>query len=304
MSQPPNKKVPESAAQTRSVDHPVYLHMITDVLGRVLTTHANPNKPKEAFQSTVNHDGTFSTKEVSDKFKGMNTSHKHHERSNAGSSSKNNDGPVDSSAQGTKNSNVMGDSGGGVKGTEYKGSTKQIGGSAEGAYITTPGGKSYLDAGGDLIFNIKGRYDINVKDDSVSTTYGNQQLNVLGNFGLHVQKSKGIGIVSDNGKITVKTADVIEIEAGKRITLSVGNTYITMIPGGIEIGTDGFINVFVNKGSDNLSIINYGSGRAQMGTNGGEATIAGNSIVLKSKTGTTIEKTPTLPPLPWPGVTK
>lgn len=295
MSQPPNKKVPESAAQTRSVDHPVYLHMITDVLGRVLTTHANPNKPKEAFQSTVNHDGTFSTKEVSDKFKGMNTSHTHHERSNAGSSSKNNDGPVDSSAQGTKNSNVKGDSGGAVGGTSYKGAKKEIGGAQEGTMSTVPGAKTYVHSGGDRAYKLDKNRDTHIDGDDTSTVMGSKIEAVY----------KDIGLVSVTENISVKAQKgIIKLEAAKRIEFVVGNSYITIVPGGIEIGTDGFINVFVNKGSQNLSIINYGSGRAQMGTNGGEATIAGNSIVLKSKTGTKIEASATIPPLPWPGVTK
>jgi len=233
---PPNKKVPESAAQTKSVDHPVYLHMITDVLGRMITTHANPNKPKDAFESTVNHDGTFHTKEVSDSHKGLNTSHTHHERSNAGSSSKNNDGPVDGSAQGTKNSNVKGDSGGATGGTSYKGATKEVGGTAEGSFTTTSGGKTWENKESDWTYRVNGKYHIDVKDDYIAYTYGNRnEIVVGGEYGVHTQGAKSIGLVSQGKDITLNAGKEITLEAGVKITLKVGSSTIVITPSDITI---------------------------------------------------------------------
>jgi hypothetical protein len=226
MGQPPNKKVPESAAQTKSVVHPVYLHMITDVLGRMITTHANPNKPKDAFHSSVNHDGSFNTEEISDSFKGMKTSHTHHERSNAGSSSKNNDGPVDSSAQGTKNSNVKGDSGGATGGTSYKGAKKEIGGTSEGTMSTVPGAKTYVHSGGDRIYKLDKNCDAHIDGDDTSTVMGSKIDAVY----------KEIGLVSVTGNISVKSqSGEIKMEAAKKITFKVGTSTIVMEPTQITV---------------------------------------------------------------------
>ena len=236
MAEPPNKKIPESAAQEKSVEHPVFLFMEVDALGRATTKHANPSKPNDSFTSKVNHDGSFETEEISDSFGGMVTSHKHHERHNAGSSSKNNDGPVDESAQGTKNSNVMGDSGSAAGGTSYVGSTKEIGGSEEGTFKTVPGGKSYTTTTGDIVEKFVGSHHTNIEGDVVRSITGQNFEMVKGDFGLFAQDGGGIDMQSDSGRIRMSAeAQDILIEAKTKITLKVGGSTIVIEPSVITI---------------------------------------------------------------------
>ena len=93
----------------------------------------------------------------------------------------------------------------------------------------------------------------------------------------------------DKGKYRVWASDKIIIESKTMIYLQVGNSYISIQPDGIEISTNGFMNVITRAGSQNFTLGHYGGGRLQAGTDG-SLVLAGGDITIKSTTGTKVEK--------------
>jgi hypothetical protein len=222
---------------------------------------------------------------------------------NADGTSQTTDGHADEKVGGTKRETTDGGTHEETGGNKYEGGGGvKLSGSHD-SEINHSNGDGWNNTEGNIVKNHDGDTHHSIVGNNIEQTTGHRVTIVNG--------EKGISVVGGNmdtkvagGKYQVKAAKAITIDSDTSITLQVGQSYIQIFPNGIEIGTDGFINVFVNKGNQNLSIINYGTGRSQMGTDGGEVTLAGNSIVLKSKTGTTIEKGPAIPPLPWGGVKK
>jgi hypothetical protein len=194
----------------------------------------DPNKPNESYRSEINHDGSFETREISDEFDGMVTSHQHHERANAGSSSKNNDGNVDTSGQATMNTNVKGDTGSASGGTEYKGNQKSIGGSSESAASFTPGGKLYTLSEDDIIENTKKDKLTDVGGNDIKSVGGLSYIMTGGDYGVHAQGGKGVDIQSES-KAQIHAVSDILIESDSKITLKVGASTIVITSGNITI---------------------------------------------------------------------
>jgi hypothetical protein len=233
-SEPPNKKIPESAAQTKEPDHPVYLFMETDTNGRMKGIHRNPNKPNDSYEVDINHDGSYKTKEISDGYNGIETSHTHHERKNAGSSSNNTDGNVDVSNQSTENRNTKGDSGGATGGIQYEGSTKKVGGSQEGNFDVVPGGKSFISKDGDSVVKLTGDQHTSITGDKVDVIVGNKMNIVDGEFGINVQGGN-YDLQLDSGKARIKAGNDILIDSDTKITLKVGSSTIVIDSSSITI---------------------------------------------------------------------
>ena len=285
MGIPPNKKIPDSAAAEKPGDYP-YIFGHRDTNGAGVMMGVNPNKPNESYRSEKNHDGSFETREISAEFGGMVTSHQHHERANAGSSSKNNDGNVDTSGQATNNSNVKGDSGSASGGTEYKGSGKSVGGAAEASTCVAPGGKVYQLHSDDVVQNIEKDKIVNVDGKHTSSIGGLCFAMIGGDYGLHVQGKKGIDIKADND---------ITIESKTKITLKVGKNSITINKEGIGIGgmaDGGFVNIYAE---DTLVAQAFG---AMIGVYApkGRAYFSGKENTIRSDKGTKIEAS-TAPPI-------
>ena len=124
--------------------------------------------------------------------------------------------------------------------------------------------------------------------------------------GKHFNVAKDFTVTATGDLVSLSSAKEIVINAKKKITLQVGTSSITIVPTGVEISTDGFINLYVNKGSSPISIFNYGSGNVQMGADNGQATIGGKTVQVKSKSGTYIEVANTVSkgPKPTQGITE
>lgn len=233
MALPPNKKVPDAKASTSPGDYP-YIFGSRDTNGAGVVTGVDPNKPNESYRSEINHDGSFETREISAKFDGMVTSHNHHERHNAGSSSKNNDGNVDTSGQATMNSNVKGDSGSASGGTEYKGSNKSIGGAADSSTSVSPGGKSYKLYNDDVIEYMSKDKALSVDGNEIIAIGGSSVSMISGDYGVHVQGSGGLDLQSESKAQLNCLSDII-ITSLTTITLVVGASSIVLTPSTITI---------------------------------------------------------------------
>jgi uncharacterized protein (DUF2345 family) len=288
-SQPPNKKMPPSAAQTKEPEHPVYLYMEADTNGKIKSVHRNPNKPSDSFESEVNHDGSFKTKEVSDGYQGMETSHTHNERKNAGSSSKNTDGNVDESNQSTKNENTKGDKGSASGGTKYEGSTKVVGGASEGKVEVVPGGKTFASKEGDSVTSLKGDQHTSITGDKVDAIVGNKMNIVKGEFGINVQGGGNFDLKVDSGKLQLSSANELTVKSTTKITLAVGNNKIVISPAGISITTKTGPIVLYSEtdevliGSKKDTIIkSYNGDVAAFAENGSVITIAGNGTKVQN----------------------
>jgi len=232
MGQPPNKKVPDPAAISNPGDYP-YIFGYRDTNGAGVITAVDPNKPNESYRCEINHDGSFETREISDEFDGMVTSHIHHERLNVGSTSKNNDGNVDISGQATLNMNIKGDIGTASGGTEYKAANKSVVGVSESSTSVSPGGKSYKLHDDDVIEYISKDRAISVDGNEVKAIGGSSMTMVSGGFGIHAQGS-GLDLQSETRGQFDCLAD-IKITSLTNITLKVGASSIIITPASIII---------------------------------------------------------------------
>jgi hypothetical protein len=232
MGQPPNKKVPDPIAITNPGDYP-YVFGYRDTNGAGVITGVNPNKPNESYRSEINHDGSFETREISDEFDGMVTSHVHHERLNAGSTSKNNDGNVDISGQATLNMNIKGDIGSSSGGTEYRAANKSVVGTSESSTSVAPGGKTYRLHDDDVIEYMSKDRAISVDGNEVKAVGGSSITMISGGYGIHAQGT-GLDLQSETRGQFNCLGD-IQITSLTNITLKVGASTITITPASIII---------------------------------------------------------------------
>ena len=228
MGQPPNKKLPDPKAITDPGDYP-YIFGYRDTNGAGVISGIDPNKPNESYRSEINHDGSFETREISDEYDGMVTSHNHHERLNAGSTSKNNDGNVDFSGQATLNSNYQGDVGYASGGTEYKAAVKTISGSAESSTTVAPGGKSYKLYDDDVIEYMSKDRAISVDGNEVRAIGKSSITMVQGDFGIHAQGSNGLDLQSES-EAQLRATQKINIQSDTEILLKVGGATVDVTP--------------------------------------------------------------------------
>lgn len=124
--------------------------------------------------------------------------------------------------------------------------------------------------------------------------------------GKHFNVAKDFTVTATGELVSISSAKEVVINAKKKITLQVGTSSITIVPTGVEISTNGFINLYVNEGSSPISIFNYGGGNVQMGADNGQTTIGGKTVQVKSKSGTFIEVANTVSkgPKPTQGITE
>lgn len=232
MGQPPNKKLPDPKAITTPGDYP-YIFGHRDTNGAGVITAVDPNNPNDSYRCEINHDGSFETREISDEYDGMVTSHVHHERLNAGSTSKNNDGNVDISGQATFNMNIKGDIGTSSGGTEYRAAEKSIVGTSESSTSVAPGGKTYRLHDDDVIEYMSKDRAISVDGNDVTAVGGSSLTMVSGGFGIHAQGS-GLDLQSETRGQFNCLGD-IQITSLTNITLKVGASMIVMTPASITI---------------------------------------------------------------------
>jgi hypothetical protein len=226
------------------------------------------------------------------------TTGKHH-KYNADGVSSTADGHVDTQTSASNRNTVAGSDHNETAGNKYSaGGGVSVAGSHD-SHIHHSSGDGHHTTDGDIITDHSGNIHSNIDGDYVHQISGNHIEMKGGEYGIHLSKGN-FDIQLDKGNYRASTQGSVLIQSATRITFRVGNSQIQIQPDGIQLSTDGFLNLFINKGSDNLSIINYGSGQAQIGA-AGNAVIAGNKNIIKSTTGTQLEKG-TIPPLPFPGL--
>ena len=246
-----NSKLPKSAPTKVKPEYP-YLHETQDVNGKKTSVHANPNKPNESFESMFNHDGSFKTKEIAEKYKGLVTALAHEVRNyTSGGSSSQTDGHKDTAVGSTQNTNVKGGAAEGVGKEKLAGAQKTISGSAEGSYVTDANGNSYKDSKGDLVTSHKGSYFSSLEGDNINQTTGSKvdiinggeyQVHVQGgNFDARVESGKlqiysgSDMIVNTAASMTTKSLGEMLIESQYQITIKVGGSSIVIDTGSITI---------------------------------------------------------------------
>lgn len=307
-----NKKLPEIDAQKEKFEFTYpYFTCDQDDNGKFHFTYHDPNNPKNSTHFEMDHNGGYRATMPDDgasKGKGIHVAMTpgHTAEYSAGGSSSHTDGHSDSFTGETHQTIVSGDMQNQTGGSMFAGAADKIMQLAQDMFkhagAAGAASKEYVASKGDVVEQHSGNKHTDLEGDDIKSIAGNKHVMIKnGEHAIHVQNGN-MDTKVDKGRYQVYASDTITIESKTRIIINVGKSYIDISPKGIEIGSDGFINLYVNKGKDNLTIANYGSGRVQLGAGSGSAVVAGNDVIIKSKTGTTIEKGPAIPPLPWPGL--
>ena len=201
MSKPENK-LPQLAIQDVKVEYPYY-SVTSDTNGASVYSYVNPVKPWESYKVTLSHDGSFSSQQISQSYKGMSAELTHEKRNYvSGGESNHTDGNKDNNTKATLNENVAGDSAKSSGETEYKGSKKEVGGAKESSFAGIAGGKSWRYSDGDANDKIKGSLNSRVEGKRTETTLGCSLEMVKGDKLIYTEggaqqyatKTKGIGI--------------------------------------------------------------------------------------------------------------
>lgn len=230
-----NKKLPKPAPSKVDGEYPyVYAERTTN--GRSYVRHDNPNKPDESFESTMHHDGSYVTNEISSSFKGMKTKLTHEGRDyTSGGHSTHVDGHKDTNVESTSNENVKGDKASGVGEVRYHGANKTVGGSKEGAFEIIPGGNKHLTTVGDCLHEFEGNQSTSVKGNVVSAVNGTKVDMINGEYGVHVQGSHNLDIRVEGGKSQIFSESDMKFKSDTKITLECGTSQIILEPGKITI---------------------------------------------------------------------
>lgn len=255
-------------------DYP-YVRAEVDVNGKVVAVHADPNQPELSSEVTFNHDGTYTTREVNDKYKGVTTSLNHLSLGyNSGGKSNQVDGHIFENGESTSFRQVTGDKGGSVGGNEYYGvSGKKIGGTQEGSFENHSEGNILKTTKGDIHTQHDGNYFHSSNGHNITSTTGVKYDMVDGEYGVHVQNGGNMSVRVEDGNLdfhsgdkflansagtmeikstqalsinssstgSIKTSEGLTIESSQTITLKVGSSTIEISAGTITI-TSGAIN--------------------------------------------------------------
>lgn len=195
------------------------------------------------------------------------------------------DGHSDTKVSGSSRTTVAGGSHSETAGNKYDGAGGvSISGSGD-SQINHSSGDGFQITEGNIVTDHTGSVNHNFNGDYVEVTNGHKITIVNGENGINVQDGNMDTQVS-SGKYRVKASSDILIDSDTQITLKVGGSMIIISPSNITLSTSGDIVVKGNNG-------------VQLAATDGETTVAGKTVVVKSKQGTKIEAGGTIPPLPW-----
>jgi hypothetical protein len=196
------------------------------------------------------------------------------------------DGHSDSKVSGTSRSTTEGGSHSETGGNQSSaGGGAKISGTNDSQINTSAGGDGFHTTEGNIVTDHTGDVHHNIMGNDISQITGNKIEMISGEYGIHVQKGN-FDLTLDNGKIKIEASDEIE--------LRVGDNYININRNGIGIQHKGFINIYAT-GSENIAIVNYGSGKSGILSINSEVIVSGKSNKIKSARGTLLE-TSVVPP--------
>lgn len=218
-----NKKLPKTAVEEIETEYP-YCFVTRDTNGGAKIVYRNPLKPYESFETTVNPDGSYKTKQISDSFKGMETSLTHEARSYvSGGSSSQIDGNADINIESTRNENIAGDSGTGIGGVNYEGAKKLVLGTQEGSFDGAAGGNQWRTVDGDYTESIEGSINSTVKGDRTETTIGCSVEMTQGDKGIFVTGGS-MALTSATGNINIWSLDKLFTTSDLEIQVKINNS--------------------------------------------------------------------------------
>jgi hypothetical protein len=294
-----NKKLPEIDAQKEKFEFTYpYFTCEQDDNGKYHFAFHDPENPKNSTLIEMDHNGGYRATMPDDgasKGDGINVSMNpgHTAEYISGGSSNHTDGHTDYYTGDTHQSVVSGDMQHQSGGSAFSSAADKIMHLTQDFFKNIGAGgaesKEYHTSKGDVIEQHSGHKHTEHEGDKIEKITGNKHLIIeKGESGIHLQKGN-MDIQLDKGKYRVWASDKIIIESKTMIYLQVGNSYISIQPDGIEISTNGFMNVITRAGSQNFTLGHYGGGRLQAGTDG-SLVLAGGDITIKSTTGTKVEK--------------
>ena len=241
-----NAKSPKAYYNDNKAD-PTYpfVSRTADELGRVFTTYADPDKPKEAYEEIIHHNGGFDIKQSNDE-KGLHNSLAPGESRSytGGGSSRHSDGHTDDATSSSSIGTFDVDRGRTAGGDTFNGSGGRNVGGSQASYYQHNGtdGESYETTSGNVITHHEGDRNNNTEGDTVNSYVGNKYTIIssssngkgVGEYGIHVQDGN-MDTQLDNGQYRVASAKDMTFISTTKITIQVGTSSIVMEPGKITI---------------------------------------------------------------------
>lgn len=221
-----------------------YISGHADEIGGSFSRYVNPEKPKEAYEQTIRHNGGIEIYQANDENGLVNTINPGEQRDYiSGGSSKSVEGHASNSSDSSKETIAFLDQQIQTGGTRYVGTgDTDVGGSQNSGYRhKAVGGESYETTSGNVITHHEGDRNNNTEGDTVNTYVGNKYTIVskssdkgVGEYGIHVQDGN-MDTQLDAGKYRVFSAQDMTMISSTKLTLQVGSSTIVMEPGKITI---------------------------------------------------------------------